>query len=248
MKKARIYNKDCRYGMLEMIKNNIKVDLVVTDPPFAIDFKKQKANYNRKQENVLDGYVEIPKEKYDKFSYEWISLLYDVLDKNGSVYIFSGWSNLRSILNAIYEKGFETINHLIWKYNFGVYTKNKYVTSHYHILYLKKPKGKPVFNTYCRFNKDEIDFTGKKLNYSDREDVWYINRKYNTNKNKIPTQLPHEIVEKIIRYSSNENQLVFDPFLGSGTTAIVSKKLNRRVIGFEVCKNYYDFILKNLEE
>ncbi|RPI37659.1 MAG: site-specific DNA-methyltransferase, partial [Methanoregulaceae archaeon] len=110
------------------------VDLIVTDPPFAIDFKAQRLNYNRTGSNVLEGYHEIPKEEYGEFTRRWMAEAARVLSPKGSMYIFSGWNRLRDILEGIDTAGFTTINHLIWKYQFGVCTKKKYVTSHYHIL------------------------------------------------------------------------------------------------------------------
>ena len=116
------------------------VDLIVTDPPFAIDFKAQRLNYNRTGSNVIEGYREIPAEEYGEFTRAWINEAARVLSPEGSMYIFSGWNRLRDILEGIDAAGLTTMNHLIWKYQFGVYTKNKYVTSHYHILYVVKNK------------------------------------------------------------------------------------------------------------
>ena len=118
-----------------------KIDLIITDPPFAIDFKAKKANYNRKSSRVIEGYNEILPENYYQFSYDWISQASRILKESGSMYIFSGWNNLKDILIAIDDVGLTTINHIIWKYQFGVVTKNKFVTSHYHCLFVcKNPK------------------------------------------------------------------------------------------------------------
>ena len=141
------------------------------------------------------------------------------------MYVFSGWTNLKDILNAIDAVGFLTINHLIWKYQFGVFTKRKYVTSHYHILFLAKSRKK------YKFNKVE--------NYP--EDVWIINREYWTGKIKTPTKLPIQLVKKILLFSSDEGDIVFDPFLGSGTVAVVAKMLGRYFLGFEIVPEYCEF-------
>ncbi|RME62956.1 MAG: site-specific DNA-methyltransferase, partial [Nitrospirae bacterium] len=95
------------------------IDLVVTDPPFAIDFRAQRSNYNRTGHRVLEGYNEIPQEKYYEWTVKWLSEAKRVLKDTGSMYVFSGWTNLRDILNAIEEVGLITINHIIWKYQFG---------------------------------------------------------------------------------------------------------------------------------
>ncbi|MCS7152306.1 MAG: DNA methyltransferase [Endomicrobia bacterium] len=209
--------------LLTFIPNN-SIDLIITDPPFGIDFKHNMGFYNRKQSNVMYGYKEVRKENYYEFSLKWIKESWRVLKANGSIYIVSGWTNLKDILNAIDNTGFNLINHIIWKYQFGVYTKKKFVTSHYHILYcVKNPKN-------YTFNKIE--------NYP--EDVWIINRDYQPNKVKTPTRLPEKLVEKIILYSSKEGDIILDPFAGSGTVGVCAKKLNRNFICFEIVKEYVE--------
>jgi len=201
------------------------IDLIVTDPPFAIDFKAQRLNYNRTGSNVLEGYQEIPEAEYGDFTRRWIAEAARALSPTGSMYIFSGWNRLRDILEGIDDAGLTTVNHLIWKYQFGVFTKKKYVTSHYHILFVvKNPK-------HYTFNK--ID------HYP--EDVWVIKREYWKGKKKTPTKLPSELVKKILSYSSNPGDLVLDPFLGSGTVAAVAHQEDRHFLGFEVVPEYCDF-------
>jgi len=207
-------------------------DLIVTDPPFAIDFKKQKLNYNRKESNVLEGYIEIPKKDYGNFTISWIKQAYRILKNTGSMYVFSGWNNLKDILNAIDLVGFHTINHIIWKYQFGVYTKRRYVTSHYHILFVA------VHPKLYKFNKIE--------KYP--EDVWVINREYWSGKFKTPTKLPMQLVKKIILFSSNKGDLIVDPFIGSGTVAVAAKMLNRNFLGFEIAEKYLEFARERINQ
>lgn len=201
------------------------IDLIITDPPFAIDFAPKRSNYNRTQSRVLNGYNEIPKEKYYEFTLQWTKESYRILKPTGSMYVFSGWTNLKDILNALEEANFITINHIIWKYQFGVYTKRKFVTSHYHILFVVKDAQR------YKFNKIE--------NYP--EDVWIINREYWTGRIKTPTKLPIELVKKIILFSSDEEDIVFDPFLGSGTVAVAAVMLGRHYLGFEIVEDYCKF-------
>jgi site-specific DNA-methyltransferase (adenine-specific) len=215
----KIYNQNCIEGMKLIPKN--KIDLVITDPPFAINFKAIKANYNRTSSRVLSGYNEIQPEDYYDFTFAWMSEVFRILKDSGSMYIFSGWNNLKDILCALDDVGFTTVNHVIWKYQFGVVTKRKFVTSHYHCLY--------------------------SLHYRDKEDVWDIKREYWTGDEKTPTKLPSEIIEKLLEYSSEKNDLVFDPFLGSGQVAVVSKSLKRKFLGFEIVPDYYKFAKKRLD-
>lgn len=149
---------------------------------------------------------------------------------------------------ALDENGFITINHIIWKYQFGVVTSKKFVTSHYHCLYVCKDNSKRKFFPYSRFNKNAKTTDGKSLHYNDKEDVWNIKREYWTGDKKTPTKLPAEIIKKILKYSSEEKDVILDPFLGSGQVAVVSKMLKRKYLGFEIVKEYYNFAKKRLEK
>tara|TARA_B100001245_G_C22846711_1_gene406963 strand:+ start:466 stop:1197 length:732 start_codon:yes stop_codon:yes gene_type:complete len=224
------------------------IDLVVTDPPFAINFKAKKANYNRIASRVLSGYNEINVEDYYKFTNNWMRQVKRVLKKSGSMYVFSGWNNLKDILTALDVNGFTTINHIIWKYQFGVVTAKKFVTSHYHCLFVCKNDKMRKFFPYSRFKKNAKTSDGKSLHYRDKEDVWIIKREYWTGDDKTPTKLPAEIIKKILQYSSEKNDLILDPFLGSGQVAVISKMLGRKYLGFEIIKSYYDFAYERLEK
>ena len=96
---------------MKLIPKN-KIDLVITDPPFAINFKAKKANYNRTQSRVIEGYHEILPENYFEFTLNWMSEVYRILKESGSMYVFSGWNNLKEILMAIDQTGFHVVNFL----------------------------------------------------------------------------------------------------------------------------------------
>lgn len=225
-----------------------KIDLVITDPPFAINFKAKKANYNRISSRVISGYNEITPEDYYDFTFSWMNEVYRVLKESGSMYVFSGWNNLKDILRALDDVGFVTINHIIWKYQFGVVTRKKFVTSHYHCLYVCKNDEKRNFFPFSRFNKEDKTKEGRSLHYKDKEDVWDIKREYWTGDEKTPTKLPSELIEKILQYSSKKKDIVLDPFLGSGQVAVVSKSNGRRFLGFEIVPDYYRFAKKRLDK
>ena len=134
------------------------------------------------------------------------------------MWLVSGWNNLRYVLDAVEDAGFIQLNHVIWKYQFGVYTRRKFVTSHYHLLLLVKDEENYTFN--------------KPEHYA--EDVWFIKRPYHHGEETAGNELPDKLVEKCIRASSNIGDLVIDPVLGSGTTMRVCLKLNRRCLGIEI--------------
>jgi len=242
-KKNVFYNTDCIEGSKKYLQDN-SIDLIISDPPFAIQGDKLDKHYNRKEEFVVDGYIEIPKEEYPSFSDSWIKECERVLRPGGCIYIVSGYTNLVDILNALKKTKLEEINHIIWKYNFGVFTSRKYVSSHYHIMFYQKTGGKRVFNTNCRFGSDERDENNGSLNYKDREDVWIINREYKPGEVKNKNELPKELLKKMIQYSSNPGDLVCDLFLGSFSTAKVAIGLNRFAVGFEKNTHSYNHQIK----
>lgn len=198
------------------VKLDEKADLVFADPPFGIDFKGNLQTYNRKPDAL--PYVEVPREEYPDFIHDLLEWSYNVLKPTGSMWLLSGWNNLRVVLNAIEDVGFVVLNHCIWKYQFGVFTRRRFTTSHYHLLLLVKDEKNYTFN--------------KPEHYA--EDVWFIKRPYKRGKKTAANELPDELVERCIRTSTNRGDLVVDPVLGSGTTMRVCLKLGRRCIGIEI--------------
>jgi site-specific DNA-methyltransferase (adenine-specific) len=88
----QFFNEDCIEGSIKHIKDNF-VDLIITDPPYGIEGHTLHKHYNRKEEYVLDGYIEIPKHEYAKFSENWIKQAERILRPGGSIYIVSGYTN-----------------------------------------------------------------------------------------------------------------------------------------------------------
>jgi hypothetical protein len=111
---------ECIEGMKRLPKSSI--DLIVADPPFGIDFDGKSSVYNRDEALVIGGYEEA-QGSYTEFTKQWMNQLPRIMKKDASVYVFSGWTNLGAILTAANEAGLTTLNHLIWHYPFGVYTK-----------------------------------------------------------------------------------------------------------------------------
>lgn len=243
------FNEDCITGCRRHIADG-SVDLIVTDPPYGIAGDTLHKHYNRDEAHVMDGYVEVAPEEYPAFSRAWIAEAARILRPGGSLYVVSGYTRLGDILNALAETPLEERNHIIWKFNFGVYTRQKWVSSHYHILYYIKPGGPVTFNTFCRFGADEkapAAEGGGARNYLDREDVWLINREYKPGEKKNKNELPTALLAKIIQYSSNEGDLVGDLFLGGFSTARVAIGLGRRAMGFELNRAAFEQGVKEIE-
>ena len=241
----RVFNEDCVQGMATHLPDAC-CDLIITDPPFAIDFTAKRSNYNRTASRVLEGYREVNSHDYQEFSRAWIAQARRVLKPSGSLFVFSGWNNLKDILVAADEAGLQQVNHIIWKYQFGVATRRRFVTSHYHCLFYCVDDGQRVFHRDARFPASARNLTGGSARYCDMEDVWVIKREYWTGDMKTPTKLPRAIIEKILAYTSNPGDLVLDPFLGSGQVAVVASLMRRSFVGFEIVPKYFDFLQERL--
>lgn len=232
---GQFYNTDCIAGAVEHLPDN-SVDLIITDPPYGINGERLHQHYNRDEQFVVDGYVEVPVAQYNDFTHQWVKQAERALRPGGSIYIVSGYTNLYDVLDALRATKLTEVNHLVWKYNFGVFTSRKYVSSHYHILYYEKPGGRRTFNLQSRFATNEAHDEGGSSNYRDREDVFIINREYKPGQEKNKNELPWELLKKLMQYSSNEGDLVCDFFMGGCSTAAVAIGMKRRFVGFELSK------------
>lgn len=241
-KKYLVYNQDCVSGMQEYVADN-SVDLIFTDPPYGIKGDELDVHYHRDESNVVPGYVDVPLDQYAKFSQDWIKECERVLRPGGSIYIVSGYTNLHHILNALHDTSMEEINHIIAKYSFGVSTKNKFVSSHYHVLFWQKPdrgRQKRTFNSNWKY-------TDQKDSYHDRLTVQDMPRDYKPGQIKNKNQLSEEFIAKFVMYSSNRGDTVLDCFGGGLTTGRTALKWGRKFVGFELNKNAYDAFVPTLD-
>ena len=210
-----------------------KADLIFVDPPFGIDFKGNLGSYARHPDSL--SYSE--PEDYESFIGDLIYWCYKSSKDNSNLWVVSGWNNLEIILSYLRITGYHLLNHCIWYRTFGVYTKKKLVTSHYHLLLATKKKRDYTFNPYTKY----------------MEDVWLdIKREYHPKTRTAGNELPEDLVKRCIQISSNENDLVVDPCVGSGTSLVSCLKTNRRFIGIEINPDLKQRILEkclpNLKE
>jgi site-specific DNA-methyltransferase (adenine-specific) len=218
------------------------VDLIFTDPPYGIAGDQLDTHYNRDDTKVIPGYVDVPMDTYGSWCKDWIQECERVLRPGGSMYIVSGYTNLHHILNALHSTNLIEINHIIAQYSFGVYTKKKFVSSHYHVLFWSKPetsKQKRTFNTHCRFG----DTTES---YNDRLSVQPLPREYKHGEIRNNNQLSESFIRKFVDYSTNAGDLVLDPFGGSFSTGRSVLGMDRRFIGFELNPQAFDYFGKTL--
>jgi site-specific DNA-methyltransferase (adenine-specific) len=242
MNTHQVYNQSCVEGMREHVADE-SVDLVFTDPPYGIDGDELDVHYNRDESKVVPGYVDVPLLQYAQFSLDWIQECERVLRPGGSMYIVSGYTNLHHILNALHSTSLVEINHIIAQYSFGVSTKNKYVSSHYHVLFWAKPdrgQNKRTFNSNWKF-------TDQKDSYHDRLTVQNMPRDYKPGQVRNKNQLSEDFIEKFIKYSSNRGDTVLDCFGGGLTTGRTALRWGRNFVGFELNKNAYDAFVPTLD-
>lgn len=236
----KVYLGDCIEIMHNIPKGS--VDLIFADPPFNIGIKYDLHNDN------------MPYDEYYKWSDRWISECYRILKNNGSIYIAIGDEFAAEINIILKKKGFYFRNWIIWYYTFGQNQRKKFNRSHTHILYFVKDKENFIFN-----DNDIRIPSARQLIYNDKranplgkvpDDVWQFSRVCGTFKERIgehPCQMPEDLLELVIKASSNEKDIILDPFGGTGTTAYVAKKLKRNYITIEISKEYYTTILQRLE-
>lgn len=243
-KKAyQVHNQDCVSGMREHVADG-SVDLIFTDPPYGIDGDELDVHYHRDESNVVPGYIDVPLSQYAQFSQDWIKECARVLRPGGSIYIVSGYTNLHHVLNALHATDLVEINHIIAKYSFGVSTKNKFVSSHYHVLFWQKPdrgQQKRTFNSNWKY-------TDQKDSYHDRLTVQDMPRDYKPGQIKNKNQLSEDFIMKFIMYSSRRGDTVLDCFGGGLTTGRTALRWGRKFIGFELNKHAYDAFVPTLDQ
>lgn len=218
-----IYNMDCLEGMKRIPDNS--VDLVVTDPPYLIEtkgaglYKQPDKQYVQELEGIKDGFSE------------------DVLDelcrvmKKINCYFFCSQKQIMPLVKYFVEGKGCNWNLLSWhKTNPIPACGNKYLTDTEFILFFRE-KGVKVFGSF------------------DTKRTWYATPLNQADKKLFghPTCKPISILQNLIINSSNEGDVVLDPFMGSGSTAVAAKYNARNYIGFELNEEYYKKSLDRIQ-
>lgn len=221
------------------------IDMIFADPPYFLSGDGITCSGGKMvsvNKGKWDEKISI-KEKH-QFNKKWIRACKNVLKDDGTIWISGTMHNIYSIGMALEEEGFKIINNITWKKlnpppNISCRT---FVHSTETVLWAKKdmPKVKHKFN---------YDIMKKLNNNKQMKDVWETSLTKPSEKKcgKHPTQKPIELLEKIILASTDENDLILDPFNGSGTTGIVANRLKRKYIGIEKEKGYLDLTIRRKE-
>ena len=220
------------------------VDMIFADPPYFLSGDGITCSAGKMvsvKKGTWDEKISVL-EKH-KFNRKWIRLCKEVLKDNGTIWISGTMHNIYSIGLALEEEGFKIINNITWRKlnpppNISC---RAFVHSTETILWAKKD----LKNAKHKFNYDVM----KNMNGGKQmKDVWETPLTKSSEKKygKHPTQKPMELLEKIILASTDEGDLILDPFNGSGTTGIVANKLNRKYIGIEKEQEYLDLTIRRL--
>ncbi|MBD3248528.1 site-specific DNA-methyltransferase [Candidatus Woesearchaeota archaeon] len=183
-----------------------------------------------------------------KFTYNWIKLCRNILKPNGTIWISGTPHNIYQVGYALQSLGFHILNEISWfKPNAPPNLACRcFAHAHETLIWAKKnKKAKHKFNyKLMKEWDDKISLKGKQM-----RSIWNIPLTSQKEKlhGKHPTQKPIELLKRIIASSSDKNDLILDPFNGSGTTGVVAKQLGRKYIGIDMDKNYLDLTIKRLK-
>lgn len=228
----RIVNGNSTEWMQKFRSNTF--DLIFADPPYNIGYE-----YDVHKDNMTYA-------QYLSFTNKWVYQCTRLLRKGGSLFVLIGDEYAAEMKNTLDFLGMTMRNWIIWRYGFGQNCAKKFARCHAHLLYFVK--GEKDFT----FNAPEILIpSDRQTKYNDKraiaggkipEDVWDIPRLCGTHKERTlhPCQLPEALVERVVRVASNPGGLVLDPFCGSGTTAVVCKRLNCSCWTADVSQAYVD--------
>ncbi|OUQ55027.1 restriction endonuclease [Tyzzerella sp. An114] len=237
------------------------INLVVTSPPYNIDIQYGNKTYKGK---IVESKGVKYNDKMSETDYrEMLKRVFEeckrVIKDDGSI-----WINIKNRLidGAIVtpfwiQDFFEDMylkNVIIWNFDWGGSTNKRFAPRYEYIFWFVKDKNKYTFNL------DDVKIPA--LNYRpDRyksqlknpTDVWRISMVSGNFDERTghPAQYPEQLIERIILTGTNPGDIVLDPFMGSGTTAVVAKKLGRHYLGYEVVRDYCNMAnerLQRLEE
>lgn len=237
---------------IEALKNEIEdnsVDLIFADPPYNIG--KNFAGCKDKWETD---------DKYLTWCYQWLDLCIRKLKPSGTFYVMTS-TQFMPFFDLYLREKLTILSRLIWYYDSsGVQAKNYYGSMYEPILFCVKDKNNYTFNSEAILveaktgaKRGLIDYRKNPPQPYNTEkvpgNVWEFARvRYRMDEyENHPTQKPIALLERIIKASSNEGDLILDPFSGTFTTAFVAKALNRRAIGIELQEDYVKIGLRRLE-
>ncbi len=246
MKTNIIYTGDC----CKVIKKSVaekSIDLIFADPPYNLSGNGLKWEGNKTGGDwhmVNESWDKMTTNEYFDFTMNWINACDKVLKDKASIYIACSYHNVGEVMMVLKQLNYKINNIITWHKNNSMPNMTKRVFTHSTEFVVWAVKG-----SGWTFNYDEIKKINpdKQLDGAPKQmrDLWQLplvqgkERIKNGNGRAVhPTQKPEEMLKRIVLASSNEGDLVLDPFLGSGTTAYIAQKYNRKWIGIDQSKEY----------
>ena len=224
----RLYNDDFRNVISQMW--NCSVDLIVTDPPYKVTPRGNAGNAGGmlQKEINMKGMVF----KYNSIKIEeFVPELYRVLKEGSHCYIMTNHVNLIEMINVAQKCGFHFIKSLIWDKGNKIMGQC-YMSQFEYILFFRKGKHKKINN--CG-TSDILSIPNKKTKGED-------------GKNIHDTEKPVKLMQILIENSSQEGDIIFEPFMGSGSTGVACMNTGRKFIGIELDNNYFNIAKERIEE
>ena len=249
---SKFLNKIVNGNSLEILKTipNKTFDLVFADPPYNLQIgKKLKRPDDSKVNGVNDKWDQFKSfDDYDNFCKKWLTECKRVLKDNGSIWVIGTYHNIFRLGYHIQNKGYWMLNDVIWRKNNPMpnFRGTRFTNAHETLIWASKNK-----NSKYTFNYQSLKCLNDDLQM--RSD-WTLpicngSERIKRNGKKVHSaQKPESLLHRILLASTNKGDFVFDPFLGTGTTAVVAKKLGRNYFGVEKEKKYFQTSKQRLEK
>ena len=249
---SKYFNKIENGDALKILKKipDRTFNLVFADPPYNLQIgKKLRRPDNSKVNGVNDRWDYFKSfEDYDNFCKQWLKECKRVLKDNGALWVIGSYHNIFRLGYHIQNLGYWILNDVIWKKNNPMpnFRGTRFTNAHETLIWVSKNK-----NSKYTFNYQSLKCLNDDLQIRSDWNLPICNGSERIKKNgkKIhSTQKPEALLHRILLASTNKNDLVFDPFLGTGTTAVVAKKMGRNYFGIEKEKKYFKTAKQRLEK
>ena len=222
MEDIKLYCDDCLNIMKQI--DNESIDLIVTDPPYLIKYKT-----NRRKNKYHDFCSEILNDDNEQLIIDYIRECYRILKNNTAMYMFCNCDKVDFFKQELENAGFKIKNMIIWvKNNWTAGDLKAQFGKQYEIIFLVN-KGRKYFN-------------GKRIT-----DVWMFDR-ISGKKQLHQNQKPVDLLKQCILKHSDENDIIFDGFMGSGSTGVACIETGRKFIGVELDKKYFEIAKERIEK
>ena len=225
-------------------------DLVFADPPYNMQIgEKLKRPDNSKVHGVNDKWDQFLNFKhYDEFSKEWLKECKRILKDNGSMWVIGTYHNIFRLGYHIQNLNYWILNDVIWRKNNPMpnFKGTRFTNAHETLIWASKSK-----KSKYTFNYQSLKCLNDDLQMRSDWTLPICNGKERLKKNgkKIhSTQKPEALLHRIILATTNKGDLICDPFIGTGTSAVVAKKLGRKYFGIEKDKKYFNAANKRINQ